>query len=1513
MANSVGSISIDLEARIARFEADMGRAARIADQQAAAMRRSIGTIAGVLGAGISIAGITNFVKSAIDAQDAISKMSQKVGVSTEALSGWNLAAKQAGVEGDAFQKGLVKLAQSSAMVLQGSKQQIDAFKSIGVSALDSKGHLKNLDTLFPQVIDKLSKYRDGTAKTAVATMLFGRAGADLIPLINAGSKGLEHYTKMARDFGSAVGGESAKAAERFNDAIQQLGFVSQGVANKIATALAPALADLAEKASAFFQSDSWANVLDTISEGAQAVADHIGDVVAAVKTLLSNLDAIAVFFAARLVFARIAAGFGVLSIATDVLSAAMVILRGALAAVGGWVGIVVTALAALAVGVYKYATRTTEAQQATDSYAKLLDKLHGASADALGDSRKLAEARAEEAKKTIVAAQAELALMQVRLQGYQEAQKRLEPAAHVFGGRADSRMGASYATTAADQTQKNIATQKAFIDANKKGLQGILDFLSTSVAPPKETAVTGLATDLNIVNEAAKAATAALDAYKKKQAELSAKAASVVAGYNGKIEAPDTKAWSDYAAAVQQVAESEGQRIQVAIDAQKAGVKGIDLAKVEASAQQAVANAIDNMSDARKRSIAAAEDEINVGQRMAAQALQQANLSGLTERDAAIARAGIAAENELKQKNIQLNDVRYAQNVKIAQQGAAVAFDIQKQMAFQKQVAQEFSGFWENAASSVSKAVGDLVVSGLRKWKDFGAGLKSIATQFVSDIISQFIRLRVLGPLLSGVMGSMGGLLGIAGGFGASSLTQAANYYGGGSTISGSPNATGGGNSYGGMLSNISAAKSLYGSMTGGGPAFGGYLAGGNYVSGPGFGTGATGYGVNLPNGTVMDGNGTTLTPASPYGGTIGSTGISYAGVGGALAGAAWGLGRGSGGISTAASTGIGAVGGYYAGTALATGISGGVAAGMAAIPVAGWIALAAMAVDQISGGKLFGTKYQATAADQAFSLTAGGGVISSTLTQQKQRALFGGRKTKVSDQAVTPEMQAAADQFFDGVKKTMVQGALQLGVTVPAMIEASLKTHSTIKKGKVTGTDYIVDYLGQTWKEATAEAAAQRIGAEALVSVVAASAGDVAQSIAQQFRSSAETLADGAQAMLAAQTDINRGNELVALGTSATLAQVIAFTQSMQAAGEKLADTYSRLAQASASYLQFVGQFEPAGVGFAYTMQQINKTMLANISQANDLAIAAGLSGAREKDLANIHRFAAQQAADAIASLSAASQDLATSLYGTVQGLAHATTITAQLTSKLQASTQLAIGDNSPLNDKAKLDIALKGLRSGITSADDVLSLGRKLYASSADYTGLYNKVTDILGMSKASGGSDDLSAALTNYNKLSAQAAAAARFGDAKQLAQNISDISSVQGVGYGDIASGLGVNLQDLAKDLGLTDIRGYLDTLKQEDVGQSVMSSSATIVDAIRGIGHDIVAAILGGPVVVPGPTSIKNIGTASEDQAALLAKISAQLADIQQTNATTATTNTQMVKQGVTSDLRSISGSTRATA
>ncbi|HET7300286.1 MAG TPA: hypothetical protein VFJ01_06485, partial [Oleiagrimonas sp.] len=502
--------------------------------------------------------------------------------------------------------------------------------------------------------------------------------------------------------------------------------------------------------------------------------------------------------------------------------------------------------------------------------------------------------------------------------------------------------------------------------------------------------------------------------------------------------------------------------------------------------------------------------------------------------------------------------------------------------------------------------------------------------------------------------------------------------------------------------------------------------------------------------------------------------------------------------------------------------------------------------------------------------------------------------------QSLSDDTLDSLNEMWRGIKTNMTGAAEDLGTSVDKVLQgfsAGLKTVTYADEDEPS--KYLVTYLGKTWEEATSSAAQQRIGADALLTVLQATVGDVATQMAAQWQDDAATLADGVSTMYAVQKDIVAGNHLLALGASANLQEVMKLVEMMRTGSETLAQAYQQLQQANAAYLSFVGQFEPKVLTFGGALSAIAQQMQADIDKANALAKAAGLQGARESDLAKIHEFAATKAAAAIRQLSVAAQDLVAKLYdATGASLAAVNAQLDKLQGKTQSALQLAIGDKSPLSGTEKLDLALKGLRSGLTNAGDVLSLGRKLYANTADYAGLYRKVQEILGMPGASG-VGGLDAAITKYTdlygkqqQLQDQAAAMQRFGSAKTLAQYVSDLSTTKGLSYSEVAKNLGLNMSALAKDLGVTNLVGYLNKLKLQDVGNG-LTDAGTIVGAIHQLGRDLVQSITGGPLA-PDTAVLARISTGTDEQTALLKSIDQRLASIEGHSADTAGTNKQLV-------------------
>jgi hypothetical protein len=210
-----------------------------------AMRGMTGAAAGLSGALgaltplLSVAGLVGLAKGALDAGDRMNDLAQSTGVSVESLAKFKKAAATSGTDIDGVAKALVKLSKGMLEANAGNKQASAAFKALGVSITDSKGNLKASDEVMLQVANRFKAMPDGVAKTALSLKLFGKAGAEMIPLLNMGGDAIDKLSsKMTTAF--------AKKADEYKDKLALLSGKVGALGQDLFIALLPALTSITD-------------------------------------------------------------------------------------------------------------------------------------------------------------------------------------------------------------------------------------------------------------------------------------------------------------------------------------------------------------------------------------------------------------------------------------------------------------------------------------------------------------------------------------------------------------------------------------------------------------------------------------------------------------------------------------------------------------------------------------------------------------------------------------------------------------------------------------------------------------------------------------------------------------------------------------------------------------------------------------------------------------------------------------------------------------------------------------------------------------------------------------------------------------------------------------------------------------------------------------------------------------------------------------------------------------------
>jgi hypothetical protein len=230
MSQKIAEAYVEISARMDKMEADLKTAQGKFTTATNNMQKSAGGLTASMdkmklayaGAAAFIGGafvgaITSAIKSTADHLDQLDEMSSKTGVSVEMLTSLELAAKQNSVSMEKLATSIRMMYRSMYEANEGTKESVDAYKRLGVEIKDAQGNLKSGNEAFLEVADAISKIQNPAEKSALAMKVFGRAGAEMIPMLNGGRKALEGYINEAKRLGLVITSEDAARGAAFND------------------------------------------------------------------------------------------------------------------------------------------------------------------------------------------------------------------------------------------------------------------------------------------------------------------------------------------------------------------------------------------------------------------------------------------------------------------------------------------------------------------------------------------------------------------------------------------------------------------------------------------------------------------------------------------------------------------------------------------------------------------------------------------------------------------------------------------------------------------------------------------------------------------------------------------------------------------------------------------------------------------------------------------------------------------------------------------------------------------------------------------------------------------------------------------------------------------------------------------------------------------------------------------------------------------------------------------------
>lgn len=214
------NVLFDIAARTANIEASFTKIERRFDDIGAYAKKAAGIMGVAFGAEVFREG----VMGAIELGDEMGKLADKTGLTASAASQLSRVFKQNDLDNETLTNSMRK------MQVELSKGN-DVFGKLGLSV----SALRSLqpDQAFEEIAQAISQINDPADRARVAVEIFGKTGANLLPLMLQGKDGIE---QMRKELGG-LSDEDVRRLQEADDAIKKLDILKESFWAKIASGI----------------------------------------------------------------------------------------------------------------------------------------------------------------------------------------------------------------------------------------------------------------------------------------------------------------------------------------------------------------------------------------------------------------------------------------------------------------------------------------------------------------------------------------------------------------------------------------------------------------------------------------------------------------------------------------------------------------------------------------------------------------------------------------------------------------------------------------------------------------------------------------------------------------------------------------------------------------------------------------------------------------------------------------------------------------------------------------------------------------------------------------------------------------------------------------------------------------------------------------------------------------------------------------------------------------------------
>ena len=187
--------------------------------------------------------IAEKVNQALEFAEALKKVSEQTGLSTQQIQEFRYAASQAGVATEQADAGLLKFNKTLGDAQLGNQKAGKALKELGVTSTD-------LHTAILQAADGFEHIKSKSEQAALSFQVFGRQNGALVIAMAEGAKGLNEYAQQAQELGLALNEQTVNGAV---NAAHKLSALSMVLKTELSSAVAQNASGIANFADMFIR------------------------------------------------------------------------------------------------------------------------------------------------------------------------------------------------------------------------------------------------------------------------------------------------------------------------------------------------------------------------------------------------------------------------------------------------------------------------------------------------------------------------------------------------------------------------------------------------------------------------------------------------------------------------------------------------------------------------------------------------------------------------------------------------------------------------------------------------------------------------------------------------------------------------------------------------------------------------------------------------------------------------------------------------------------------------------------------------------------------------------------------------------------------------------------------------------------------------------------------------------------------------------------------------------------